>query len=108
MTQNISILTGRLGKEPEVRQVGDSEVANFSVATDRSWKDKNGEWQSKTTWHNIVKWRPNDTLKNAKPGDLISVQGSYEDASYQDSNGNNIHRMELQAEKVFVFKVQKA
>lgn len=107
MTQNTVILIGRLGKEPEVKQFSDSSVANFSIATDRSWK-ANSEWQTKTTWHNVAKWSPNDSLKNAVPGDMISIQGSYEDDSYQDDKGNVIHRMVVKAEKVYVFKVQKA
>jgi len=107
MTQNSVNLIGRLGKEPDVKRFGETEVANFSIATDRSWKDKNGEWQAKTTWHNIVKWRPGDLVKNAKPGYLVSIQGSYEDDSYQDESGNTIRRMVVQAEKVYVFKVEK-
>lgn len=107
MTQNSVNLIGRLGKEPDVKQFGDYDVANFSIATDRSWKDNNGQWQTKTTWHNVVKWRPSDLVKNAKPGYLVSVQGSYEDDSYQDEGGNTIRRMTLQAEKVYVFKVEK-
>jgi single-strand DNA-binding protein len=108
MTQNSVLLIGRLGSEPKIGRFNDSEVANFSIATDRSWKDKNDQWQTKTTWHNVVKWRPGDLVKNAKPGYLVSVQGSYEDDSYQDESGNTIRRMTVQAEKVYVFKVEKA
>jgi single-strand DNA-binding protein len=51
-------LIGRLGKDPEIRNLQNgSAVANFSVATSETWKDKrSGEKQEKTEWHNIVIW----------------------------------------------------
>ena len=54
---NKVILLGRLGRDPELRttQSGQS-VCNFSVATSEKWKDKQGEAQERTEWHNIVAW----------------------------------------------------
>ena len=53
---NKAILIGNLGKDPETRFMTDGKaVANFSIATSESWKDKNtGEKQEKTEWHNIT------------------------------------------------------
>ena len=53
---NKVILIGNVGSDPEVRQVGESQVVNFSLATSKSYKKKNGEKQTDTEWHNIVIW----------------------------------------------------
>jgi len=56
---NKAILVGNLGKDPEVRAIeGGRKVANFSLATTESYKDKNGERVDSTEWHNIVFWGP--------------------------------------------------
>ena len=53
-------LIGNLGRDPEVRRLeGGSAVGKFTIATNESWKDKDGEWQTSTEWHNIVVWRGN-------------------------------------------------
>jgi single-strand DNA-binding protein len=53
---NKVILMGNLGKDPEVRFMPNGDaVCNFSIATTDNWKDKNGEKQERTEWHNIVK-----------------------------------------------------
>jgi len=53
---NKVMLIGRLGQDPEVKDVGDSKVANFSIATNDTWKDKKGEKQEKTEWHSCQAW----------------------------------------------------
>ena len=51
-------LIGRLGKDPEVKAIPSGvKLANFSIATDESYKDKDGTKHEKTEWHNIVAWR---------------------------------------------------
>ena len=55
---NKVILMGNLGKDPEVRFMPNGDaVCNFSIATTDNWKDKNGEKQERTEWHNIVMYR---------------------------------------------------
>ena len=55
---NKVILLGNLGRDPEVRFMPNGEaVCNFSIATTDSWKDKAGEKQERTEWHNIVMYR---------------------------------------------------
>lgn len=57
MSVNRVILVGRLGKDPEIRHTsGGQSVANFSVATDESYKNRDGEKVKKTEWHRIVIW----------------------------------------------------
>lgn len=55
---NKVILVGNLGRDPEVRYMASGEaVCNFSIATTDTWKDKNGQKQERTEWHNIVMYR---------------------------------------------------
>src|SRR5580692_7623140 len=57
MSVNKVILVGRLGRDPETRFTGGGQaVANFSLATDETYKDKNGERQKRTEWHKITVW----------------------------------------------------
>ena len=53
---NKVMLIGRLGQDPEVKEVGSSQVANFSIATNENWTDKQGEKQERTEWHNCQAW----------------------------------------------------
>ena len=53
---NKVILIGRLGQDPEIKNVNGTKVANFSIATTESYKDKNGHKVENTEWHNIVIW----------------------------------------------------
>ena len=54
---NKVILLGNLGRDPEVRSTpAGQSVASFSIATSRRWKDRDGNKQEQTEWHNIVVW----------------------------------------------------
>ena len=70
---NKVILVGNLGRDPEVRYMPNGEaVCNFSIATTDSWKDKSGQKQEKTEWHNIVMYRrlaeiASEYLKKGRP-----------------------------------------
>ena len=74
-----TILVGRLGSDPEIKYLSDSTaVANFSLATSESWKDKNtGEKKEKTEWHRIVAWRRLGEIcgEYLKKGSLVYVEG---------------------------------
>lgn len=60
MSLNKVTLIGRLGKDPDVQNTRDGKVyAKFSVATSERWKDKSGQKQEKTEWHNCVIWNEN-------------------------------------------------
>lgn len=75
---NKVILMGNLGRDPEVRYMPNGEaVANFSIATTENWKDKSGQKQEKTEWHNIVMYRKlaeiaGEYLKKGRP---VYVEG---------------------------------
>lgn len=90
---NKAILQGRVGKDPEVRSTqGGGKVANFTLATSESWKDRNGEWQEKTQWHNIVIWNEGSVKyveNNVRKGDMLFVEGQIETRKWQDQSGND-------------------
>ena len=89
---NKVILIGNLGKDPEVRYLeGGTAVANFSLATSESYKNKNGEVITSTEWHNVVLWRGLAEIseKYLKKGSKIYVEGKLRTRSWQDQDGNN-------------------
>jgi len=90
---NKVMLIGRLGADPEIKQTKKGEsFANLSLATNKKYKTKDGEWQEKTTWHKIVVWDPRlaETMqKYAKSGTLLYVEGELETRQFKDSNDQN-------------------
>jgi len=83
---NKVILVGRLGKDPEIRQVGDQSVANLSLATDESYKDKNGDKQKKTEWHRLTVWGKaveSFIEPYLHSGDLIYVEGKLQTREWE-------------------------
>ena len=93
-------LIGRLGKDPEVRTLDNgTSIAKFSLATNESYKDKSGEWQTITEWHNIIMWREvaERAEKQLKKGYLVYVDGKLTNRSWQDENGNTKYITEVRA-----------
>ena len=87
---NKVILIGNLGKDPEVRVFeGGTKKAMFSLATAESFKDKNGNRQEKTEWHNVIFWgNLCDVIeKFLKKGDSVYVEGKITQRSYDDKDG---------------------
>jgi single-strand DNA-binding protein len=76
-------LIGRLGNDPEVKQVGDNRLTTFSVATSRRWQ-KGGEWQEATEWHRCKKW--GDYEWKAQKGDLVFVTGEVRNVEYESGD----------------------
>jgi single-strand DNA-binding protein len=82
---NKVILIGRLGKDPEIRFMPNGEgVANFSIATSESWKDKAGEKQEKTEWHNCVAYRKLAEIigEYLKKGSELYIEGKLTTEKY--------------------------
>lgn len=83
-------LVGHLGKDPEVRHFENGgSVARITVATNESYKDKDGNWQNLTEWHNVIAWRANADRaeKELKKGSMVFVEGKLKTRSYKDNNG---------------------
>ena len=90
MSVNKVILVGRLGRDPETRYTGSGQaVANFSLATDETYKDRNGERQKRTEWHKIVVWGKQAEIAQQylKKGSLIYVEGRIQSREWQDKEG---------------------
>lgn len=90
MSVNKVILVGRLGRDPEVRYMpsGDA-VANFSVATDEQWRDRNGERQSRTEWHNITLFGKLGEIAGQylKKGSQVFIEGRIQSRKYTGKDG---------------------
>ena len=92
-------LIGRLGQDPEIREVGMSKVANFSVATDESYTDKSGNKVEKTEWHRIVMWnKPAETAERfLKKGSLVYIEGKLETRSWENDSGEKRYSTEIKS-----------
>ncbi|MAY84581.1 MAG: single-stranded DNA-binding protein [Flavobacteriales bacterium] len=95
---NKVILIGNLGKDPEVRHLeSGATVANFPIATTETYKDRNGNRQEQTEWHNIVLWRGLAEIaeKYLKKGNQIYVEGKLRTRSWEDKEGNTRYTTEV-------------
>lgn len=92
MSINKVILVGNVGQDPEIRSTQDGrEIANFSIATSESWKDKNtGEKKDKTEWHRVVVFSQGlvGIIKNyVKKGTKLYLEGSLQSRKWTDNQG---------------------
>lgn len=97
---NKVVLIGNLGRDPEVRHLeGGSVVAKFPVATNESYRDKSGEWQKITEWHDVVAWRAlaERAEKQLQKGSLVYVEGKITHRKWQDRDGNDRWSTEIVA-----------
>ena len=95
---NKVILIGNLGGDPEVRYTPDGvAVANFSLATTESWKDRNGERQERTEWHRLVLWRQLAEIAKSylRKGSKLYVEGKLQTRSWDDQSGQKRYTTEV-------------
>lgn len=101
---NKVILIGNLGNDPEVRYTaGGSAVANVSLATTESWKDKeSGEQQEKTEWHRVVFFGrlAEIVAEYLKKGSQVYVEGRLQTRKWQDKEGNDKYSTEIVANEM--------
>ena len=100
---NKVILIGRLGKDPELKYTpSGAPVAKFSLATDESFKDKTGEKQKRTEWHNIVAWNKLAEIcgEYLTKGKLVYIEGSIRSRQWQDQSGNKRTSYEIIANQM--------
>ncbi|MFQ5498494.1 MAG: single-stranded DNA-binding protein [Candidatus Zixiibacteriota bacterium] len=101
MSVNKAILIGRLGKDPELKYTPSGRpVANFSLATNRSWSGQDGQKQESTTWHNIVAWgKQAEVIKEyLSKGREVYIEGRIDNRSYEDKEGNKKYISEVVVE----------
>jgi single-strand DNA-binding protein len=91
-------LIGRLGQDPEVKHLeGGKTVANFSLATNYKFKNKQGEWAESTDWHNLVAWGKTAEIieKYVLKGSEIGIEGRLTTRSWDDKDGNKRYTTEV-------------
>jgi single-strand DNA-binding protein len=96
---NKVILVGNLGKDPELKYTPQgTAVAKFSLATSEKYKDKAGEWQERTEWHNLVAWARTAEVaaEYLKKGSTVFVEGRLRTDSWDDKEtGQKKYRTEI-------------
>lgn len=103
---NKVMLIGRLGKDPEVISFenGGKKMA-VTLATSERYRDREGNWQDQTEWHNIVAWGNlasdiAEGRRNYVKGDLLFIEGRIKTRQYQDAQGQNKYITEIIAERM--------
>jgi len=101
---NKVILIGNLGRDPEIRYMPNGQaVANITIATSESWKDKNtGEQQEKTEWHRVVFFRRLAEIAGEylKKGSKVYIEGKLQTRKWQDNQGQDRYTTEILANEM--------
>jgi len=101
---NKVIVLGNLGKDPEMRYLPNGDaVANFTVATSESWKDKQtGEQKEQTEWHRIVAFRRLGEIcgEYLRKGSKIYIEGSLQTRKWQNQQGQDVYSTEIVAKEM--------
>ena len=90
MSVNKVILVGRLGRDPEVRYMPNGDaVCHFSIATEEQWKDRDGNRQTRTEWHNITLYRKLGEIAGQylRKGGLVYIEGRIQSRKYTGKDG---------------------
>jgi single-strand DNA-binding protein len=100
---NKVILIGNLGRDPEIRSTQDgTKIANLSVATSESWKDKqSGERREKSEWHRVVIFGPLAEIaeKYLRKGSKVYLEGAIQTRKWQDQSGQDKYSTEVVLQK---------
>ena len=102
---NKATIIGNLGADPEVRSTpSGTRVATLSVATSRSWTDREGSAQERTEWHRVVAW---DRLaeiceRYLKKGDRVYVEGRIEYRQWEGQDGQTRYTTEIRAREMIM------
>lgn len=99
---NKVILIGRLGGDPETKSFkGGNMVMKFSLATSRNWKNKQGEWETDTSWHRCQAWGKLAEIYSPliKKGDLVVCEGEIKYGQY-DKNGVTMYTTDISCHSI--------
>jgi single-strand DNA-binding protein len=98
---NKVILVGNVGADPEVKYTPSGvPVGKFSIATNERFKNKSGEWQDRTEWHNIVAWQRLAEIvgEYVSKGSKVYIEGKLQTSSWEDRrSGEKKYRTEIVA-----------
>ncbi len=107
---NKVILIGNLGRDPELRYTpSGTAVANFTVATNETWKDKDGTKQEHTEWHRVVAWGKLAEIAGEylRKGRQVYIEGSIRSRTYKDKDGNERTAVEIRADNMVMLGRQE-
>lgn len=102
---NQASLIGNVGKDPELRYTGGgTAVCNVSLATNESYKDKDGELVEKTAWHRVTAWgRLAEIIgEHVEKGSRLFIQGRLTYGQYEDEDGKTIYTFEVTAREMIM------
>lgn len=100
---NKVMLIGNLGKDPEVRYTtGGTAVASFSIATSEKFKNRNGEFEERTEWHNVVLWGRQAEIAGEylAKGRTVYIEGRLQTRKWQDKDGRDRWSTEVVGERM--------
>lgn len=100
---NKVLLIGNLGKDPEVRYTASgTAVASFSLATSEKFKNKEGEWEERTEWHNVTLWGRLAEIAGEYlgKGKTVYIEGRLQTRKWQDKDGKDRYTTEIVGEKM--------
>jgi len=100
---NKVILVGNLGRDPELRYIPSGQaVANFTLATNERWRDKDGNNQERTEWHRIVVWGKSaeNCAQFLQKGRSVYIEGKLQTQEWEDKDGNKRRTTEVVAQTV--------
>ena len=103
MSLNKCMIIGNLGRDPEMRYTPSGQaVTQFSVATNRNFRDPQGEWQSETEWFRVVVWgdQGERVAEYLRKGHKVYVEGRLQTRQWEDQSGNKRYTTELIANRV--------
>lgn len=100
---NKAIIIGNLGQDPEIRYTGNgTAVCELRVATNETWKDKQGQKQERVEWHRVIVWGKDaeNAAKYLAKGRQVYVEGRIQTRDYEDKEGIKRYVTEIQAQHV--------
>lgn len=103
MSLNKCMIIGNLGRDPEMRYTPSGQaVTQFSVATNRNFRDPQGEWQSETEWFRVVVWadQAERAAEQLRKGHKVYIEGRLQTRQWEDQTGNKRYTTELIAQRV--------
>jgi len=103
MSLNKCMIIGNLGRDPEMRYTPSGQaVTQFTVATNRNYRDQNQEWQKETEWFRVVVWgqQAERAAENLKKGNKVYIEGRIQTRQWEDQTGQKRYTTELVANQV--------
>lgn len=100
---NKAMIIGNLGKDPEMRATASGQsVATFSLATGEKFKNKSGEWEERTEWHNVVLWGRLAEIAGEylAKGKTVYIEGRIQTRKWQDKDGRDRYTTEIVGDKM--------